>query len=163
MHLHRALEKLGKTPELVRSETQIHHTVGAKDLLAYLLALSHAAAKHHDALGVLALDVGERADISEHPHLGVLAHGAGVHDDDVRELLVAGHGVTHGAEKTAKDLAVGLVLLTSVGVHHGETFAGPEPEADPFAEFKLFRCLFGGDLPTLKGHVRVSFGRVFWL
>ena len=94
----------------------------------------------------------ERADVAEHAHRRVLTHGAGVHGDDVRLVLVVGHRIAHAAEITAQHLAVGLVLLAAVGVYHGEALAAAEGGADARAYLFLPFNLLRGDLGSLVGH-----------
>ena len=111
----------------------------------------------------------ERADVAEHAHRRVLAHGAGVHGDDVRLVLIVGHRIAHAAEIPAQHLAVGLVLLAAVGVYHGKALAPAEGGADARAYLFLPFDLPRGDLGSLVGHglqfpFRVSFAdnRVFY-
>ena len=99
----------------------------------------------------------ERADVAEHAHRRVLTHGAGVHGDDVRLVLVVGHRIAHAAEITAQHLAVGLVLLAAVGVYHGEALAAAEGGADARAYLFLPFNLLRGDLGSLVGHRSISF------
>ena len=108
----------------MRAEDQVHHRVGHFDLLGHVRLLHHAAADGDDLPGPRLFGVVERADISQHPHLRVLAHGAGVDDDHVRLKFVLCKAVAHFGQIPADLLAVGLVLLAAVGVHHGK---GPLP------------------------------------
>lgn len=90
-----------------------------------MLLLRHAAADRDDLVGVARLGVRQRADVAEHARLGVLAHGAGVHDDDVGREFVLCEIKTHGAQIAAQLFAVGLVLLAAVGIDHGQRLAAP--------------------------------------
>ena len=104
----------------MRSEHEVDHGVGHFYLLRHVLLLHHAAAHGDYLAGLVLLRVVERADIAEHAHLRVLAHRAGVHDYHVRLKLILREAVAHLAEIAAQLLAVGLVLLAAVGVHHRE-------------------------------------------
>ena len=84
----------------------------AKTRLCFSMTCSSSSGKRHS--------LGQRADVAQHAHLGVLAHGAGVHDDHVGLKLVLGKAVAHLGEIAAQLFAVGLVLLAAVGVHHRE-------------------------------------------
>ena len=108
----------------MRAEDQVHHRVGHFDLLGHVRLLHHAAADGDDLPGPRLLRVVERAHVAQHAHLRVLAHGAGVDDDDIRLKLVLCEAVAHFGEVSADLLTVGLVLLAAVGVHHGK---GPLP------------------------------------
>ena len=85
-----------------------------------MLLLHHAAAHGDDLAGACLLRVVQRTDIAQNAHLRVLAHGAGVDDDDVRLILVLREAVAHLGKVAAYFFAVGLVLLAAVGVHHCE-------------------------------------------
>ena len=78
-----------------------------------MLLLHHAAAHGDDLIGVLLFAVVKLPDIAENAHLRMLAHGAGVHDDDVGLELVLREAVAHLGEVAAQLLAVGLVLLAA--------------------------------------------------
>ena len=117
---HDLLEQLREAPQLVRAEDQVDHRIGHLDLLRHVLLLDHAAADRDDLPRPRLFRVGQRADVAQHAHLGVLAHGAGVHDDHVGLKLVLGKAVAHLGEIAAQLFAVGLVLLAAVGVHHRE-------------------------------------------
>ena len=118
--VHDPLEKLGKAPELMRTEDQVHNGIGMFDPFGHVLLLHHTAADRNDLVRVGFLGMVQGTDIAEHAHLGMLTHGAGVDDDDIRLKLVLRLSVAHLGEIAAELLAVGLVLLAAVGVHHGE-------------------------------------------
>ena len=118
--VHHPLEKLREAPELMGPEDQIHHRVGAFELLGHMLLLHHAAADGDDLPGAGFLRVVEGADVAQHAHLRMLAHSAGVDHDHVRLKLVLRKAVAHLGQIPAQLLAVGLVLLAAVGVHQGQ-------------------------------------------
>ena len=117
---HDLLEQLRKAPQLVRAEYQVDHRIGHLDLLRHVLLLDHAAADRDDLPRPRLFRMGQRADVAQHAHLGVLAHGAGIHDDHVGLKLILREAVAHLGEIAAQLFAVGLVLLAAVGVHHRE-------------------------------------------
>ena len=131
----------------MRAEDQIHDGIGMFDPLGHVLLLHHAAADRDDLIRAGLLAVVQGTDIAEHAHLGMLAHGTGVDDDDVRLKLVLRHAVTHLGKIAAELLAVGLVLLAAVGVHHGEG-AGPvggDPVKNLMTDGKLAGDLLPGN------------------
>ena len=104
----------------MRAEYEIDNRIGFFYFFSHVLLLHHAAADGDYLVGVILLCVVQRADVAENAHLGVLAHGAGVDDDDVGLKFVLREAVAHLGEIAAQLLAVGLVLLAAVGVHHCE-------------------------------------------
>lgn len=114
------MQKLGEAPKLVRPEHEIDHGVGAFYLLRHVLLLHHAAAHGDYLTRALLLAVIELPDVAQNAHLSVLAHGAGVHDDNVGLELVLCEAVAHLGEIAAYLFAVGLVLLAAVCIHHGK-------------------------------------------
>ena len=96
----------------------------------------------------------QRADVAEHARLGVLAHGARVHDDDVGREFVLCEVKAHGAQIAAQLFAVGLVLLAAVGVDHGQrlTAAGSEVRAQLRADVQLALDVRFGNLRSLIAH-----------
>ncbi len=151
---HDPLQQLREAPELMRPEDEIHHRVGALDLLRHVLLLHHAAADRDDLPRAGLFAVVERADVAEHAHLGVLAHGAGIHHDHVRLELVRRKAVAHLLQIAAQLFAVGLVLLAAVGVHHGKRrgAVGGNAAADAQADRLLAADLLRGDLFSLIAH-----------
>ena len=104
----------------MRAEHQVDHGVGHFDLLRHMLLLHHAAA-HGDYLARAGLlGVVERADVAQHAHLRMLAHGAGIDNDNVRGKLILRKAAAHLGKVAAQLLAVGLILLAAVGVHHSQ-------------------------------------------
>ena len=94
--LHRGLQKalfaagellhqqLGQGVDGVHAEHQVHKGVTLAQLVHHGGLLGHAAAQADDEPGLFLLEALQRAHIAEHPLLGVLAHGAGVEEDEVR-------------------------------------------------------------------------------
>ena len=138
----------------MRSEDEVNDAVGLFQLLGHVLLLRHAAADRDDLLGIARLGVRQRADVAEHARLGVLAHGAGVHDDDVGREFVLREIKAHGAQIAAQLFAVGLVLLAAVGVDHGQrlTAAGGKMRAQLRADVQLALDVRFGDLYSLIAH-----------
>ena len=93
----------------------------------------------------------ERADVSEDPLLGVLAHGAGVDDDDIGLIFVGRERAAHLAKIAAYALAVALVLLTAVGIHQRLLLRALAHEAKPqaLADLLLPRYLLPGYLGSV--------------
>ena len=87
----------------------------------------------------------QRADVAQHAHLRVLAHRAGVDDDDVRGELVVRKAEAHLGEVAAQALAVALVLLAAVGVHQRQR--RPALRGEAFAQGRGDRLL-RFDLPV---------------
>lgn len=110
----RALEQRGQRSHVVGAE----HDVDPGRLLEDdRLVLLREAPAHGDLHpGVLPLDGGELAEVAVQPVVGVLAHGAGVDDDDVG-LLTLGANVARGFERAAETLGIVHVHLTAVGAH----------------------------------------------
>ena len=147
-------QQLRKAPQLVRAEDKVDDAVGLFQLLGHMLLLRHAAADRDDLAGVVRLGVRQRADVAEHARLGVLAHGAGVHDDDVGREFVLCEVKAHGAQIAAQLFAVGLVLLAAVGIDHGQRLAaaGGEVCAQLRADIQLVLDVRFGDLRSLIAH-----------
>ena len=165
MARHGFQQQLREAPQLVRPENEIDHGVGLLYLLDHVLLLHHAAAHGNYLAGALLFAVVKLPDIAEHAHLRVLAHGAGVHDDDVGLELVLREAVAHLGEVAAQLLAVGLVLLAAVGIDHCERSVFLRNEAivylaadillpaDGFNAYLFsFVCHFSFPLQTIKVH-----------
>ena len=80
------------------------------------LLLHHTAAQGNDEFGVAVFDVLERADVAEHPVLGVFPHGAGVEENEVRLFGVVGEVKAHLRQHTVDALPVRHIALTAVGM-----------------------------------------------
>ena len=102
MLLHDLLHQLREAPQLVRAEYEVDHRVRLLYLLCHVLLLHHAAAHGDYLVGVILLRVVQRTDVAEDAHLGVLAHGAGVDDDDVGLKFVLREAVAHLGEIAAQ-------------------------------------------------------------
>ena len=120
MLCHHLEQQLREAPQLMRAEDQIHHRVGLLQLLGHVLLLHHAAADGDDLAGAGLLAVVQSAHIAQHPHFRVLPDGAGVDHDHIRLKLILGEAVAHHGQVAPQLLAVGLVLLAAVGIHHGQ-------------------------------------------
>ena len=85
-------QQFRELPKGVGAKHQVHMAVGLLHPLAHPLLLGHAPAQADDLLRVLLLRVGQKAQVAEHPLLGVLPHGAGIQDDQVGLLGVLRKG-----------------------------------------------------------------------
>ena len=143
----------------MRPEDEIHHAVGVFELVRHVLLLHHAAAHGDDLVGVRRLGVGQRADVPEHALLGVLAHGAGVENHEVRLRAVIRKAEAHVRKIAAQLFAVGLVLLAAEGVHHRERADAAREIglADLCADLALARDLLRGDFRSFVSHSFKSF------
>ena len=74
----------------------------------------HAAAYDHLHVGVLLVQVLELADVGDGGFLGLFAHAAGIHDDEVGIFLVAGFNATAHVEFLGDHRRVVLVHLAAV-------------------------------------------------
>lgn len=148
------VQQLRKAPQLVRAKDEVDDAVGLFQLLGHVFLLRHAAADRDDLIGVARLGVRQRADVAEHARLGVLAHGARVHDDDVGREFVLCEVKAHGVQIAAQLFTVGLVLLAAVGVDHGQRLAaaGGEVCAQLRADIHLVLDVRFGDLRSLIAH-----------
>ena len=124
--------------------------------------LDHAAAHADDLLRLRFFAVVERADVAQHAHLRVLAHGAGVDHDHVRLKLILRKAVAHLAEIAAQLLTVGLVLLAAVGVHHRQRPLSVAGDAfkDPGADGLLLLDLFYVNGLSFVRHGETPFVRI---
>ena len=147
-------QQLREAPQLMRAEDEVDDAVGLFQLLGHVFLLRHAAADRDDLVGVARLGMRQRADVAEHARLGVLTHGAGVHDDDVGREFVLCEIKAHGAQITAQLFAVGLVLLAAVGIDHGQRLAaaGGKVRAQLRADIQLVLDVRFGDLRSLIAH-----------
>ena len=93
--------------------------------LDHLGLAGHAAAQADNLPRVAAIAVNQRADVAEHPLVGMLAHGAGVDDDHVRVLAAVGHAIAALRQQAADALGVVFVLLAAIGVHPGQRLLPP--------------------------------------
>ena len=154
MLAHDGLQQLREAPELMRAEDEIHDAVGSLQLLGHVRLLGHAAADGDDLVGVFGLRVVQRAHVSEHALLGVLPHGAGVEDDEIRLVFVLCEAEAHRLEIAAQLLAVGLVLLAAVGVHQRErrTFLLLIKRAETPADIQLLRDALRRDFGSFVSH-----------
>jgi hypothetical protein len=55
-------------------------------------------------------------DGAENPFFGILAHGAGIDDKDIRIFRI-GYDIAHFGQHTSHPLRISLILLTAVCVH----------------------------------------------
>ena len=154
-------EQLGELPQDVGAKDQIHMPEGLLDLLRHMGLLHGAAAQADDLAGLALFRVGQGAHIAQHPHLRVLPDGAGVDDDDVRLLLVLGKAVAHLGQHAPELLRVRLVLLTAIGVHHGQGLLGELRDAsiDLLPDLLLAPELLRGNQHVVSFHRSTSYRR----
>ena len=112
----RAIEQLRKAGYDVRAEDEIHMGIARADFVGDGLLLHHTAAQGNDELGVAVFDGLKRADVAEHPVLGVFPHGAGVEENEVRLFGVVGEVKAHLRQHTVDALPVRHIALTAVGM-----------------------------------------------
>ena len=124
---------------MMGGENPVHMGEALLNPVADLLFPCHAAAQEDFLLGMAALGVGQSPQIAEHPLLGVLPDGAGVHHHHIGPLGLLHHGVAAHGQISSQFFGVGFVLLAAVGLHIGGGGApGPLPEGgDLIAEGKL--------------------------
>ena len=79
-----------------------------------------------------ALEVFQRADVAEHPVLGVLTHGAGVEKNEVGFFRILRKFIARDLEHALDPLAVGYVLLTAVGADIRERYVAALADAHQF-------------------------------
>ena len=100
------------------------HVVGAEDdvdpggLLhdRVPVLLCHASADGDLQTRVVLLDLRELAEVAVETVVGVLAHGAGVEDDDIGLVVTVGLNIAGIVEQSGQTLGVVHVHLTSVGL-----------------------------------------------
>ena len=88
-----------------------------------MLLLHHTTAKCDNRVGVRKLVLLECADVSENSVLGVLSYGTGVEDNQICLCSLLTKSISHFTEHTLDTLAVGYILLTTVGNYVGERLA----------------------------------------
>ena len=105
-------DQLGEAAVAVGADDEVH--------LGHLLeqgrtqALGHAP--HHAQHAPRPLEPLQDAQAPEHALLGVVPHGAGVHEHHVRVRRVVGAHVPLWAEQSQHELGVGHVHLAAVGL-----------------------------------------------
>ena len=77
-------DPLAEVRDRARPEGDVHERIALEDALA--LGLRVAAADRDHEVGALPLACGGVPEVRREPRVGLLAHGAGVEDDDVRAL-----------------------------------------------------------------------------
>ena len=140
------VQELGKPPEGLGAEHQVHMAVGGADLVRHRPLLGHAAAQADHLLRLCGLGVGQPAQKAVDPLFRVLPDGAGVDHNDVRGHGVLRKAAAHLLQHPHDALAVGHVLLAAKGVHHGQRppvqrIGAP---AELFGKFSLPLHLSGG-------------------
>ena len=146
MLCHHLQQQLREAPQLMGAKDQIHHRVGLLQFLGHVLLLHHAAADGDDLAGAGLLAVVQSAHIAQHPHFRVFPDGAGVDHDHIRLKLILGEAVAHHGQVAPQLLAVGLVLLAAVGIHHGQ---GAAAVGGDFVKDLAANILLGLDGPDI--------------
>ena len=141
------LQQLRKTPQGMGAEYQTHVAVGSAHLVGHLFLLGHTAAQADYLPGIGLFGMGQGAEISIDPLLGVLPHGAGVEDDHIGLMRILGKSEAQFAEHAHNMFAVGHVLLASKSVYAGQgrMIQGfLQMRADLLHDLPLPRQLLGG-------------------
>ncbi len=111
-----AQQQLRKPPEHMRAEHDIDARIALFDFLRNVFLLHHAAAHADGHIRARLLDVRILSHDAEHALFGMLAHGTGVDDDDVRLRGVLCPRIAHLRQHTRNALGVRLILLTAKGL-----------------------------------------------
>ena len=109
------LQQRRQRAHVVRAEDDVHPRRAAHDLAAVLLREAAADGDLHAGVGVL--DRPEVAEVAVEPVVGVLAHRAGVEDDDVGVAALGRGGVAGLLEEAGEALGVVHVHLAPVRAH----------------------------------------------
>ena len=109
-------DELRQGVDAVHAEHEVHIGVALAQLFHHMLLVGHASAQ----AGLFLLEALEGAHIAEHPLLGMLAHGAGVEEDQVGVLRLVAQTVANIHQHTLDALAVVDVLLAAIAVHKGQ-------------------------------------------
>ena len=117
---HLLQQQLRETPQLMGSEHQIHNGIGLFQLFRHVLLLHHAAAHRNNLVRIFGLGMGQIAHVAQHPHFRMFPNGAGVDDHQIRLGFVLSKAVAHFLQISPQTLAVRLILLAAVGIHHGQ-------------------------------------------
>ena len=130
--------------------------VGLLHPLAHPGLLGHAAAQHNHLVGIVLLGVGQHAQVAEYPLLGVLPHGAGVQNHQIRLPRLLGEGKAAGLQHAHQALSVRHVLLAAEGIHagHGMDLPGGKHLPDPFFKIPLAGQILRRDLYILAFQLR---------
>ena len=115
-----ALQQGGQDVEVVGAENDIDPGGALDNALPHLLGQAPGDGDLH--AGTLALDGGELAEIAEEPIGGVLAHRAGVEDDDVSTAVARLGGARRGLRHVLDTHVAGILeqaghVLGVVDVH----------------------------------------------
>jgi hypothetical protein len=109
------LQQLWELAVLVRTHDQLHQRVASQESGAQPLRHTPQDADHQP--GLLPLVGLEMVEPLQNPLLGMLAHGTGVEQNDVRLLWTGRHTVAVGAQDAQHDLRVVEIHLAAVGLH----------------------------------------------
>ena len=145
---------------MMGGKNAVHMGVALLDAFGHLFLPGHAAAQEDLLPRMAALGMGQRPQIAEHPLLGMLPDGAGVHHHDVRPGGIVGEFAPHVPQHPQDVLAVGHVLLAAEGIH--QRAEGPVgvhllqlcfkiPLAVQLRGGDLYLCSFQEDLPAPGG------------
>ena len=85
-----------------------------------MLLVGHAAAQTDDKAAFFLLETLQRAHVAEHALLGVLAHGAGVEQDEVGIFGLITQAVADIHQHALDALAIVDILLTAIAVYKGQ-------------------------------------------
>ena len=113
-------DELGQGIDAVHTEDQIHIGIALAQLFHHMLLVGHAAAQADHQAGLFLLEALQGTHVAEDPLLGVLPHGAGVEEDQVRVLRLVAQAVADIHQHTLDALAVVDVLLAAVAVDESQ-------------------------------------------
>ena len=111
-------DELRQGVDAVHAEHKIDVGVALAQLFHHMLLVGHAAAQTDDKAAFFLLETLQRAHVAEHALLGVLAHGAGVEQDEVGIFGLITQAVADIHQHALDALAV--VLLAAVAVHESQ-------------------------------------------
>ena len=146
-------EQRRQAVQVVRAEGQINEAVLAQDALGHAGLLHHASANADDQAGLVLFELLEPGHVAQGAALGIVAHAAGVEDDQVRLAPVRRFGHAHPGEDAGQLFGVVRVHLAAIG----DDVIGTGPlgqVADLPCGVFLFEALGLGDVNggVLHGH-----------
>ena len=108
-------EQRGQAVQVVRAEGQINEAVLAQDALGHAGLLHHASANADDQAGLVLFELLEPGHVAQGAALGIVAHAAGVEDDQVRLAPVRRFGHAHPGQDAGQFFRIMRVHLAAIG------------------------------------------------
>ena len=108
-------EQRRQAVQVVRAEGQINEAVLAQDALGHAGLLHHAAANADDQAGLVLFELLEPGHVSQGAAFGIVAHAAGVEDDQVRLAPVRRFGHAHSGQDAGQFFRIMRVHLAAIG------------------------------------------------